>query len=202
MADLINPIFRRAGEQSIASYDFTDIAEGTGTVIFYGITTEINSGVSRVLSENVLDSTTISTPNPAGSTEYDFDLAAFNLPRRVTGTAYFKCAIAGGSNAADTIYVTVIVKKYDGSTETNISSEIQSQTVASSTTEQVLMPIPLTETSFKKGEILRMTVKVVAGAGGVQDTKIYHDPTGSYVDLTGSNASPVMQLNVPFDLDL
>ncbi|GAG77875.1 unnamed protein product, partial [marine sediment metagenome] len=79
--------FLKAGELTLASYDWTDIASGTGYSTYYGIDLEDASTV--LIESSILDSLTGSTnyafPDAmALRGEFNFDVT-FNLPRYVKG---------------------------------------------------------------------------------------------------------------------
>lgn len=184
-------------EQALANYDYFDISEGTGVKAFY-LFTSGNGGTTdyHLTTDSGIYSNDISTTEGSSSTtEYDFDLAEFNLPKRVTGTAYFYFAagITGGN-----VYITL--KKYDGSTETNICSKtsIFDGTSSTSGTEQKLLKLDLTTTHFKKGDILRATVELAA-PGGSASVIFYHDPAGRSSTSDWSSSSAIL---LPFELDL
>ena len=182
-------------ETAIASFNYTDLAEGTGKVIYFGLTSEDGSAVDYHLNSNKLFSAQTSTTRAtAGTTTLDFDLAPFNLPLTAKGTAVFSAGISAASSVTTKLQVTV--KKYDGTTETNISSEITTATATSATNRMVLIELPLTQTLIKIGELIRLTVKLVSTGTG--NAKVAHDP----LDRTdiGSD-SEIMEFHMSFRID-
>ena len=203
MAEQIPNNFQISGEAAVASYDFFDIAEGTGIKVFYGMDNETSAGATQDSLGNAIiavDGETTTT----GST-YNFDLAPFNLPKIITGTAYFQCALKGGTNGGDDIYVTAQLQKWDGTTATNITSAVQSATIIGQAIGWVTFPLTCTKTHFKKGEILRLVVVSTMGAG---TGWFSHSPTNrdttQFAIGTGGGEVPSSQMLVlvPFDLDL
>ena len=197
-------IYRKSQEPAIASFDWVDIAEGTGMIVFYGIASKTSAAEdyhlvsSQVPYSNPIGTTTTST----GTTTIDFDLAPFNLPQTAKGTAYFSGCM--GLNTG-TITLKVQLKHYDGTTETNITSEIESQDLASEVpaSEMVFLKLPLTtQKHFKTGEILRMTVKMVVATAG--RAEIGHEPKNQvFLDINpGTKDTTVMALLMPFRIDL
>ena len=84
--------FRRGSEGAVASYDATDIAEGTGTVSFYGFAVSGSAGLVYRLGRNQMYShkvETLVTCTTADSTpiDIDFDTSAFNLPNLTVSSA-------------------------------------------------------------------------------------------------------------------
>lgn len=205
---------------AIASYDYTDIAEGTGTVVYYGFQDEDSVGVSYNLSNQLFYSSAIETTvditqysNFSASTDYDFDLTGFNTPKRIKGTARIQQGIALGGRADEHawMYLTYNIIHYDGTTETIIgtnTSETFETTSATITPNIVNLPITLTETSFKKGDILRVEEKIfISGAGftNVGEAYIAHDPQnrdGTAVIPSTDDVISRFEVHVPYNLDL
>lgn len=204
--------FTREQESPIATYNYTDVAEGTGIITFYAAANTVSGGVIDYFLTT--DSTLRSDPITGTAASYDFDLSAFNLPRTIKGTGVITgsfCVESESGNAG--VYasgsITVSVIKYDGSTETVIgtaySNEIKQQggTVGASTTEHYCLPLSLTKTHFKKGEILRVSIDMnKSGTYGGESFKwhIGHDPADRDEDEMTDNT--ITKVNIPFDLDL
>ena len=206
-------IHRKAGEAALANYDYNDIAEGTGIVTFYGYTTQLSGGsVEYHLSENTPPSQTITTQISAAafaSGWYDFDLTAFNLPRTMKGTAYLSAGL--GAHNANVVYIQAQIKKYDGSTETDVTSELESPpftgaTGAATEGKNILLEMPVTETHFKKGDILRLTVKLNKQTGASPEVvELGHDPSdrdGAKLLPASTTHTSQLRLYCPFKLDL
>jgi len=175
---------------AIASFDYTDIAEGTGLVILYGTDFRIDgSTISYGLIKNPQRSTTLYTDVSSGTPSYNFDLSAFNLPKVVKGTAYFSACVYGTPESNG--YIRVQLKKYDGTTETNVSTQVSEVFGNTSTNRRVFFKLPCTETHFKKGEILRLTISG-DGTGG----RFYHDPINS----SGADPTQTLRIDVPFKI--
>ena len=202
------PLIYRKKRQILRNFDFLDLANGTGIVNMYGIASTTDGGVEYSLVTNK-ESWSIpagTTRSSVGTTTIDFDLTAFNLTRTPKGTATFSAGI-GVANDASTVTLKVQLKHWDGSDETNISSEITSQTFThpggAVGSEMVFLKLPITnEKVFKKGQILRLTVKIVNVGGG--DIDVGHDPQNQLWDfiLPAAANSTVMYLAMPFKIDL
>ena len=180
--------YGRKSERIIPTYDYFDIAEGTGIVKLYLSTSEINTGLNYHLGRDttyssLIDSQSAITSGMAKEIDLDFDLSPFNMPKSIKGVANAQATLkvysATGTSACSA-YIIFKVRKWDGSSETEIASA-QSQTVVppngSSIWEIVNVPITITKTNFKKGETLRLTVEVW-GASGADGGVIFvgHDP--------------------------
>lgn len=198
------PIYRKSGDVQ-ANYSYQDIADGTGKIVFYGIASTTSAATDYHLVTDTLGwSEPIGTSKSAGTETIDFDAAPFNSPRIPKGTAWISAGI--GAEASSTAKLMVQLKHWDGSTETNITDEITSQTVGASSTDMVFMPLPITtEKVFKVGDNVRLTVKLVTTTGvGV----VGHDPqnrdeeTGNLVPSTDPDITSTMVLTVPFKLNI
>lgn len=182
--------FRNVDERIIAAFTSDEIRSGTGTEVYYGIRLETSGSVTYGLIETAVSS--------AGSTDtekvlntnatFNFDLAPFNLPTTVKGTAYFSgTGRSTTASAGPTLAVTI--QKVSGST-TDITSTITSTTVGDNTIEEFLLPMPLTQTHFKKGDILR--VKIVTTNASA--SKFF------FINPLTSTGEP-MRVFVPHDID-
>ena len=206
--------FRLQPTAVIATYDWVDIAEGTGIVRFYGYNEKDSSGTNHKLNNNAVYSydivgTAFAVPEAAFAKlqDLDFDLSAFNLPKNLKGTATFQipASITAGIGAGNNcyLYVKVRVRKSD---DTEIAL-VQTNTITANntaTTYQILIAsvaVPLTH--FKKGEILRVTLEMwgqTVGASGAGQGQIAHDPK----DREGGNftaaniGSRIFEAQIPF----
>ena len=196
----LDPKFTKfsTASQILASFDSTDLQEGTGNVTYYGLTEQDSTGVGYMLMRDIIISQTPSTVRSStGTTTVDFDLAPFNLPRYVKGTAIFRATV----KIASTGTLAVQLKKWDGSSETNITDEITSQTIdtAVATIPNVVIKMPVTtETQFEAGDVLRLTVKITLIAGGTSLT-LYHDPNNTTPPSASTSAA--LQIRVPFRIE-
>ena len=183
----LDPKFQKFTTASpiMASYDWIDVANGLGIVVFYGTRTEISTGAAYALVENALMAGGVGSERILGSTTATFETSVFNSPRTVKGTAY----ISGETiaQAGDTGRITATIKKWDGTNETNISSAVQSQ-VNGAGSEGIFMPLNLTETRFKIGDTLRVTI-VAAG---------FSASFGFYIDPISEAGKEPFKVLIPF----
>jgi hypothetical protein len=216
--------FIRSGEGAVSSYEWTDVAEGTGMIRFDGFTTKEQTTISHLLSNKPLYSHTQHTLSSAfggGAAPMElrgtinFDLSPFNTPRTVAGTAFFNLTtqvgrIAGALSADIVHYVIVKVYKWDGTTATLIGSTTGEEIAYgmgaqySGGYEQVLKAV-CSQTNFKKGEILRVTVELWGSSTHTGMTIwLAHSP-----DDTKETVTPIITTDktrftadIPFRIDL
>lgn len=220
---LIPQIFPSTPEAAIASYSFTDIAEGTGVVVFLGSDTDDDGTVTYSLSQNAVYSANVTTEGNGTSgveklIDVDFDVT-FNLPKRIKGKIIANIPIISGhestGNKEGTAYAILKVRHWDGTTETEIASNTKSKVtsgLASSDTQQDVLNVEVDapQTHFKKGETLRLTVEIWAAtqAGSGLQVGLMHDPKNRKpLDYSGGNDTgdfiiSILSFNVPFVLDL
>jgi hypothetical protein len=172
MAEQILPeVYRKSSDYSV-NYNFTDVEEGTGVVVFYA-----GKGTSsNVLSNKTFYSNRVSTwllmssqVNYTKDIDVDFDVV-FNMPKDAKGKAILSVpwgfeGLALNNNYR--AYVIARIRKWDGATETEIAS-VQSETINYTPTVGMAIKkhfmsalditVPLTH--YKAGETLRLTIEV------------------------------------------
>jgi hypothetical protein len=210
--------FAIPNEQSIASYSWTDIADGTGYIDFEGFKEAKSASSSYVLSTNAISTTAIASGDSGSgaTTTLTFYCSAFNTPRTVGGTAIFYALMstraldaigAGGSQ-----YLVVKFYKLSGVTSTQIGSTATSETntVARNTwtVKPVVMNITLPDTNFKVGDQLYVEVINTSGfaTGGANFANVYHDPLNRVASYSGTDDADSnftqLKISVPFRIDL
>lgn len=215
-------VYRKSGESATISYDFYDLAEGTGIKKIYGYATTTVSGITYKLGTNIVYADTIETKsskitNDAGSgyqtvLDLDFDLSSFNLPRTIKGTATINLCVNFEplTNIAGA-YIYAKIRKWDGSSETEIASA-QSGLEAPGASDQehiYCLPIIVPKTHFKKGETLRLSIiatgiALTSGNGGY--ITLGHDPQnrdGTEINPSTDDPTSTTRLEFlcPFDID-
>lgn len=192
-------------ETAIATYNYTDIAEGTGIVSFFLFSEAIEGTTTYNLLTNALYSTQIElTRSSDGDTTFNFDTPKFNLPRTVRGTAYYTTAFRVTSTG--TMKVQARLKKWDGSSETNISDNITSITISGDNQGMFLMKIPITTpTIIKKGDLIRLTIILTRG-NGAGIAAIGNDPKNrdatQLTPTTQQDLVTISGVHIPFKLDI
>lgn len=206
---------------AIASFNYTDIAEGTGITTYllaqtsdenghYQILTtkSIYSAESQAVNKGMEITATTSAASATKIIDKDFDLTAFNLPQRLRGTAVLNMAYQQASSVGGNTQGYVIARIVNATTGVTLVST-QTDTVQTTATKNywltIPLVIPLSTTQFKKGETLRLTVECwgLTPSGTIRQT-IGCDPQGRDGDyiLAANGLSTKSTLDVPFDLDL
>jgi hypothetical protein len=201
----------------VASYDYVDLASGTGIVEYNGVATRNNTTLTYKLMQNETEteiqyingSSTTGTTFPYTSFDVDFDMPAYNLPQTVKGTATFTMtASVWGSDTSNAAagYINLIVYKYDGSTETQIGTA-RSITIGDNGMDNAIqiyrtisIPVALTETRFKKGEIFRVTVQGIISAGANLKSKkmvMWLDPKDGNISSSVEGISLTIPTSAP-----
>ncbi|MCK5614908.1 hypothetical protein KAR91_74285 [Candidatus Pacearchaeota archaeon] len=217
---VLPPYFRNDRERVIASFDAVDLASGTGFVKYFLLAQEDSAAETYHISDSVLFSdevrvsqyhTGASEGSPVKTSDKDFDLSPFNLPRTIKGIATLNIPyIFDGLASANTkeAYLLIKLRKWDGSSETEIAS-VQTETLSLGATEvtdvwSLNMEVP--KTPFKKGDVLRVTVETyqqTPGAGA--DGTIYYGISPNdeeFTEATLTAKSSVSFINIPYEIDL
>ncbi len=203
-----------AQSNSIASYNYNDIAEGTGIVIFNGFAMTASTGESYAASQSSFYSDPLESVCNSGmgstTVTINFDVAPFNLPKTIKGMGYIDGSWALNTAAGNSITgkITFTIQKWDGTTATDIGSVI-TETVSCSglltKRQSFMLGVNLTQTHFKRGEILRLqaalTATFVGGVGG--SVYLAHDPMNRDATYITPAATYHTDLNfyIPFRLE-
>ena len=165
----MSTIFRNRGDDNVVTYSFDDIIAGYGYITLYP--TKLGSAGNMIMSGNTMwgqpyqdDNTTTGAADFQIRQQYDFDLE-MKQQTIIEGKAFINVPIYARNHgtANDTpLYVKTIVAKWDGSTETVISTDHQSatQSHASSTWFMYAASAEIARTVFKVGEYLRLNVEL------------------------------------------
>jgi hypothetical protein len=203
------------GTGTIASYNWEDLAEGTGIVSLYGYTTSSGAValVSGAMSFKIGNTSSIYSNNIETSGIMDieeeyyrkFDMSPFNLPKIINGTGTIIVTIGGyASTGLQAMYPKVTLHKVSGGTESTIvstSGAITSGAVNLKKTYALSMTIP--RTAFKKNDTLRLkvgTVQCNPDVGAQCTHYIAHDPAdrdGNYLNADVSTTKLVF--HCPFE---
>ncbi len=173
---------------AVASYDYTDLAEGTGITQYNGVTT---SG-AYILTQNEPSSNTITTSGAAVTAsafaliqDHDYDVK-FNLPQNIKGTAYVKLTVGAYQSGPQPTkqYSNLLIRKWDGTIETEIASAsgayFFSKGAANTESKETLTKIDIPDTThFKAGETLRLTIQQYGGSDDANGAIFgyAHDPS-------------------------
>jgi len=179
-AEVVPVNFPVPGESSIASYNYTDIANGLGYSSYYPNGIWDGSAVVYLLMSQTLHSQA-GVRDFASTNSQDLDLSPFNTPKTLMGTAYFQFSAKTSSGAS---VITATIKKVSGASVTSISSAIASSSISTSEAWKILK-IPLTKTNFKIGDILRLTL---AADAGTVHCYVGVDPTNTASTITNTQS--------------
>ena len=222
MAKLSPVAFPQPVSPAIASYAYTDIAEGTGIVLFYGASNHANGTTDYILTTNtpyssriVVSGAQITADGTFGQiATQDYDIT-FNHPQNIKGTAYLNISIGGYSITTATgnkVWLSgAILQKYDGSTTTTlvaVSGAVVNITPANQVVSATqFLPLALTGTThFKAGDTLRLSLDLWGynGAGDLShggwgsDPADRNDPGAKTIADTDTTK---LELYIPFLLN-
>lgn len=194
---------------SISSYNYVDIASGTGYITLYaGSTVDLYLLSNTAFYSDVIRNYTSCAGGVSDQlcADIDFDIE-LNKPMNVAGLGIVNVPVAVSTVGANTasVYAVVYFRKWNGSTETEIvsnTSRTHSGSNSSASTPicsmlAVDLDVPLTH--FKIGETLRLTVKIYgSNSAGVNSSNIWwaYDPMNrtSGWDTTGAVPSRLLFL--------
>ncbi len=211
--------FAIPSESAIASYSFTDMLQGRGILTFLcGLLTDSTGELYR-LSSNAYIGSKDNATSPykhiyaknadfVKEIDLDFDTVEFSKPLEIQGelTAQIPYNSSGGSYT----YFIVKVRKWDGSSETEIASG-QSQTSEGSLLSDngyMSFPIDVPRTLIKKGEKLRITLEAWFKSTNIsRHLEIYYDIQNLAIasDMASDDREAgytLMRFDVPFKINL
>lgn len=195
----IPTIFSNQGGTALANYNYVDIANGTGIVVFYGGHAYDGTTSLGVLDENTFYSDLIYQEWTSSST-FELNTSVFNLPRIAKGIAKVSMTMFN-NNATNTGDTFLTIQKVSGTVVSNISSQTKvNRPLGINSYNSTLTYLNLTQTIFKRGDILRLKIEIGVNVGYID---IYHDPanrkTSSFIDPP---CSTQLKLYMPFKIDL
>ena len=212
----LNPKLQKFSTASpvITSFDFVDIADGTGVVTFFPFISKTSAGEDEHLGTEAVFGRVVTkfvvaiSGAMAQRTDDDFDLTAFNASRTIEGTALISIPVrvSGNTVGSATVRMVCVVKHFDGSTETNLvtvtsddNANVSGPGVVDDFT--VLMPAVIPRTHFAKGDTLRLTIELwgTGGGNGNDSVQFFVDPANRAVSGADTTA---IKFFVPFDLQL
>jgi hypothetical protein len=168
MAEVMPINFPLPSESATVTYDWSDFGEGTGIKMFYLASTYGDN----ILTTNQIYANDVEyitgaknmTADFVKNLDVDYDLSAFNSPRTVRGTAYINFTGHTWSVGGNCYWkFTVKVRKWDGATETEIGSAttrtVDGNAEGADAYDLFALSIPLTETHFAIGDVLRVTIE-------------------------------------------
>ena len=209
------PINFQALSNVLPTYNFVDIAAGTGYINFYaGDTVDLKILSNFTYYSDAFVSTSAGVTFSADNLMFDHDYdTLLNRPMDIRGLGIVNIPVGVSSlsgSSFSTVYAIVYVRKWDGVTETDIANNTSSTYRAAGTisydTLSVDLNIPLTH--FKVGEYLRLTIRLYCTADGDNpgvNRYVYyaHDPKGRTTGWDTSGAVPsTLMFQCPVRLNL
>lgn len=206
---------------AIATYDYVDIADGTGVQDFYLMrlddsTRGLQSSNTRTLAKEE-DMSAVYVYNAdvfhlSGSTAQTFSLGAFNAQRTVKGTGLVQGSfeLSGGSSQ---VLIKMVFALTKNGTEFASGSTVQkSATAGAFTSGSLILPITVSSpTHFARGDVLGVKYYVLGKTtGGAGETSGVKTTIGtSPLDEDGTTLTPstnigettITKISVPFRLD-
>lgn len=212
--------YRNIGETPIASYNYTDVAEGTGVIAFYGGGIATSGAVEYRLDSRQFDPWhhvrlngdetnsgryAIAISSSSSYTkihDLDFKTSAFNLPRTLNGTMHCQIPFAFDPQLSTDdlrLYAVANVIRLRDAVETQIAtgtSEPQSTAVTSATVTDGMISFIVTipKTKFKKNDILQVTLEIWAqrfAGSGSHAVLIVTDPLARDVAAAPGGTDPI-----------
>ena len=205
---------------AIASFDATDLEEGTGVVNYQGANSKADTTLSYYLARDLLASNEINTqaattgtsPTFARNLDIDFDIL-FNFPKTVKGFAKGNITLGGRSTSAAPnaweMYAIIILKKNDVEIARVQTETISNGSGAINVLKSKVLNFEInatTRTHFKRGETLRVTVEIWSFDSGSTNTGFAHDPAdradeaaadGGIIEATDTTS---FKINIPFEI--
>jgi hypothetical protein len=207
---------------AITSYNYTDIADATGMRLFYGAAQTSSVSTTYFLSQNQIYSSAIELVPLSQITfgadgivgTWDLDLTAFNANQILRGTAIFNICFAVTALVSTGNHhfghIVAKLRKWDGVTIMELGSVTSATTGGTPAKTITCLTIPITQTPFKKGDVLRLTLEAWGHTDAATNTgmvTIGTDPMnrdGTYIKPSTDTPTSTTQLKIwiPFNLDL
>jgi len=217
------------GAVPLTNYDYIDIADGTGIVNFYLGNSYQNGASAALLSRTIWYPTTkcysrykYLTVSGAGFEtvqEMDFDVQ-LNTPRIISGKALLN--VTTGINISDITagtthfkFLNARLRKWNGTAETEIA-QASGNMIARTAGEaamyynQEVIQITVPQTTFKTGEVLRLTLEhkgMQSNDVGLMSMAWAYDPYGRAASGAGLVFDAITFpttaiIKIPFKLDI
>ena len=204
-------------ESAIASYDYTDIADGAGYTTFDCFATTSSTATAYIMARNGSRTSpgVISAlfNNTTGTQTVEFITSAFNTPRILKGKVLLYIShgsLTTNSSHPATSYVTATLKQNSTSLGSAISpTGTTGATIDTIFVHQNVLEINITTpVNIKIGDTLTLSVVQTCGAGGISNKVFYiwFDPldtaiTSSYT-VNPTTADSYLKVRIPFKIQL
>ena len=186
----------------LPTYNFIDIASGTGYVNFYAGTTVDLKVLSNFdfYSDTVAETAVTASFGTADQLEFDHDYdCLLNRPLNIAGLGIVNIPVVATFTSGGThvfVYAIVLLRKWTGSVESEIvsnTSRVHSVTGAATAYGMLAVDLTIPLTHFKVGEYLRLTIRIYStnDDGGSNGTVSYaHDPENRTTGWDSTGAVP------------
>lgn len=189
---------------TVASYNYTDIASGTGVQIWYPCVANSVVGDQVLMDTPTITTSGSSRQTNAGTTALAFDSLGFNFPKVVKGNLW--CSFGFGKQVATaTGSIAFELNKLSGSTETPLHTSGSFAISAAATSGAALCTAAITTpTTIANGDKLRFRVWLTCGTGGGDWVAVGHQPLdGNTTDLnTTTSKTTIFKVGVPFRIEV
>ena len=194
---------------AIATYDYTDIAEGTGISAFYGGNASGSTAWILTGNTSLYSATGFTVLN---GFDQNFDVP-FNMPKSIKGELLLQVPISlyADPTYSSTGYIVAKVVHYDGTTETIIGGPVTSPSKTNGGSgawggAMLVLKMTIARKHFKKGDILRLNIVGTQSGTGTDQGVIGHSPIGTQSTSSGEGFAGLgtsrISMFVPFELDL
>ena len=195
--------FIKSGEGAIASYNWQDIADGTGYNVLY-ITGD--SAGHKIVNKPFFSNEgneIIFIPNVVGEHILNLDLTAFNSPRIAEGIAYLSFIDKVNIGVSGELTLSFEFFKVSGAVVTSISNVVSKNYTETAEAKRNLMTPTIERTKFGVGDILRLKIKVdvVTNAGWRVGTNTLGDADDQTIPKEDYPTVP-FELNIPFKIEI
>lgn len=182
----------------LASYNFVDIASGTGFVSFYaGNTVDLKLLSNFTYYSDVVETASATITDAAYTSVLDIDFdVLLNRPLDIKGTAIINVPFRITTNSNGMGYVVAYIRKWDGVTETDIvtnTSRVFAPAAGPAYYTMLSIDMPITTLQhFKIGETLRVTINAFLKVGGGNNVAcgIGNDPKARTTGFDSTGAVP------------
>jgi len=214
----MNQSFPQIPNNAIASYDYVDVADGTGLQEFYLMKDDASTPLlqgqpTRTFNREQQFSAvyTSVTASVSGSAPVTFSLSAFNLPRTIKGTALVEGSYEMTNSVAVNGATAIVVALTKNSEEFASGSTQEKSTNNSTTSGSLVLPIIISNpTHFARDDVLGVKYYVLGrtevgtGVAGVMTTigTSPLDEDGSVLTpSTNPGETTITKVSIPFRLD-
>ena len=197
----------------IETFDFKDIASGSGFENFYGIK-DIGSGDYKlIVTTPDVGYTHVGTNEPINSggtqnrdTTMNFDTSTFNLPRTINGNPFVIFSLAGIDGDSTTLANIQLKIVHSDDSTTDITTDITLAEIGLNTENfntAIFVDLgSVSKIGIKKGEKIRLTFDPTMEG----EAWILHNPSGSSFTLVDIGGTLVvnrtqMILGIPFRIE-